>query len=74
MTFHFKTLIDPKPSSIRFDKIDGFVRIYDGTGYWTLLGSGKYEAIYDRIRCLISLTSGMTYIFYTKLILMIICQ
>ena len=33
MTFHFKTLIDPKPSSIRFDKIDGFVRIYDGTGY-----------------------------------------
>ena len=29
----YKTLIDPKPLRIRFDKIDGFVRIYDGTRY-----------------------------------------
>ena len=26
-----KTLIDPKPFRIRFDKIDGFIRIFDGT-------------------------------------------
>ena len=26
-----KTLIDPKPLRSRFDKIDGFIRIYDGT-------------------------------------------
>ena len=29
----YKTLIDPKPLRIRFDKIDGFVRICDGTRY-----------------------------------------
>ena len=26
-----KTLIDAKPLRIRFDKIDGFIRVYDGT-------------------------------------------
>ena len=29
----YKTLIDPKPLRIRFDKIDGFIRINDGTKY-----------------------------------------
>ena len=59
----YKTLIDPKPLHIRFDKIDGFIRIYDVTRYLTLFGSEKYDTIYDRIRYLISLKSGMTYIF-----------
>ena len=27
----YKTLIGSKPLHIRFDKIDGFIRIYDGT-------------------------------------------
>ena len=27
----YKTLIDPKPLRIRFDKIDGFIRIFSGT-------------------------------------------
>ena len=27
----YKTLIGSKPLRIRFDKIDGFIRIYDGT-------------------------------------------
>ena len=48
---------------ITFDKLDGFIRIYDGTGYLTLFGSEKYDAIYDRIRYPISLESGITYIF-----------
>ena len=26
-----KSLIDCKPLRIRFDKIDGFIRVYDGT-------------------------------------------
>ena len=34
----YKTLIDPKPLCIRFHKIDGFIRIYDGTRYLTLFG------------------------------------
>ena len=58
-----KTLIDSKSLCIRFDKIDGFIRIYDGTRYLTLFDSEKYDAIYNRIRYLISLKSGITYIF-----------
>ena len=44
-------------------KIHGFIRIYDGTRYLTLFGSEKYEAIYNRIRYLIRLKSGIKYIF-----------
>ena len=43
-------------------KINGFIRIYNGTRYLTLFGSEKYDAIYNRIRYLISLTCGITYI------------
>ena len=48
---------------IRLDKIDRFIRIYDGTTYLTLFGSEKYDAIYNRIRYFLSLKSGITYIF-----------
>ena len=27
----YKTLIGAKPLCIRFDKVDGFIRVYDGT-------------------------------------------
>ena len=37
----YKTLIDSKPLQIRFNKIDGFIRIYDGTRYVTLFGYEK---------------------------------
>ena len=33
----YKTLIGTKPLRIRFDKIEGFIRIYDGTRYLVLL-------------------------------------
>ena len=59
----YKTLIDPVTLSIKFDKIDGFIRIYDRTRYLTLLGFEKYDVIYDKVGYLISLKSGMTYIF-----------
>ena len=29
----YKTLIGTKPLRVRFDKIEGFIRIYDGTRY-----------------------------------------
>ena len=48
---------------IKIDKIHGLIRIYDWSRYLTLFGSEKYDAIYDRIRYLISLKSGITYIF-----------
>ena len=58
----YKTLIGSKLLRIKFDKMDGFIRIYDWTRYLTLFGPEKY-AIYNRIRYLISLKSGITYIF-----------
>ena len=35
----YKSLIDSKPSRIRFDTIDGIVRVYDGTRYSILFES-----------------------------------
>ena len=47
---------------IRFDKIDGFIRVNDETKYLVLFGSEKYDSIYNRIRYLISVKCGTTYI------------
>ena len=49
----YKTLIGAKLLHIRFDKIDGFIRVYDGTRYLVLFGPQKYDAIYKRIRYLV---------------------
>ena len=37
----YKSLIDSKPLRIRFNKIDGFIRVYDGTRSLVLFGSEK---------------------------------
>ena len=37
-----------------FDKIDKFIKVYDGTRYLVLFGSEKYDSIFNRIRYLIS--------------------
>ena len=55
-----KTLIAAKPLSIRFNKEDGFIRVYDETRYVVLFGPEKYDAIYSRIRYLVSLKSSIT--------------
>ena len=39
-----------KPLHIRFDEIDGFIRIYDGIGYFVLFASERYNKICDTIR------------------------
>ena len=39
---------------IIFDKIQGFIKIYDGNTYLVLYGFQKYDAIYNRIKYLIS--------------------
>ena len=56
----YQTLIGPKPLRIRFDKIDGFIKIYDGSKYLVVLGPEKCDAIYNKI---ISLKSSIRYIF-----------
>ena len=56
------TLIDTKPFHIRFSKIDGFIRVYDGTRYLVLFRSEKYDFIYHRIRYLIRVKSSIAYV------------
>ena len=50
-----------KPLCIRFDKIDEFIRVYDGTRRLMLFGSEKYF-IYNRIRYLVGVKSGISYV------------
>ena len=63
----YKTLIGSKPLRIRFDKIDGITRIYDGARYLRLFGTKKYDAIYDRIRYLTSLKK-VSHIFFLTIL------
>ena len=51
-----------KPLRIRFDKIDGFIRVYNEIRYLVLFGSEKYDSVYSRIRYLISVRSCITYV------------
>ena len=53
-------MIDTKPLRVRFDKVDGFTRICDGTRYLALFDPEKYNAIFSRIRYLIGVKSGIT--------------
>ena len=57
-----KSLIDSKPLHIWFNKIDGFIRVYDGTRYVLLFGSEKNDFIYNRFRYHISVKNGITYV------------
>ena len=41
------------PLRIRFDEIDGFIKIYDGIRYLVLFSKRWYDEICDRIRYLI---------------------
>ena len=59
----YKTLTGAKPLRIRFDKVEGFIRVYDGTRYLVLFGSEKDNVIFNRIRYFIGVKSGITYVF-----------
>ena len=59
----YKTLIGDEPLHIRFDKIDEFIRVYDGTRYLVLFEVEKYDAVHNRIRYLLSLKIKITYVF-----------
>ena len=43
-----------KPLCIRFDKIDGFIKIFDGIRYLVLFDYELFDKICDRIKYLIS--------------------
>ena len=63
---------------VRFDKVDGFIRVYDGTRYSALFSPEKYDVIYDRIRYLLCQKSAIAYVFLiimqaSKLTHMMLC-
>ena len=58
----YKTFMSAKLVRIRFNKIDGFIKIYDGTRYLVLFGPERYDAIYDWIKYITSEKSGITYV------------
>ena len=49
----YKTLIVQKPLRIRFNKIDGFIGVYDSIRYFIPLGPRQYDTIYEKNRYLI---------------------
>ena len=56
----YKTFMGAKSLRIRFQNVNGFIKIYDRIRYLVLIGPKRYEAIYDRIRYLLSGKSGTT--------------
>ena len=58
----YKTLIGPKPLLIRFDKIDGFIKIYDETKYLIFLAL-KNMTIFMTALDILRLISHITYLF-----------
>ena len=56
----YKILIGAKPLRIRFNEINGFIKVYDGIRHKVLFGPRWYDAIYNMIRYLISEKRGIT--------------
>ena len=59
----YKSFIVAKPFSIIFDKVDSFIKDCGGTKYLVLQGSETFDAIFERIRYLIGLKSGISYVY-----------
>ena len=59
----YKTLIGAKPLRISFDKVDRFIRFYDGTRHSVLFRGEKYDSIYNSFSYHIGVKSGITCVF-----------
>ena len=55
-------MIVAKPLRIVFDKLDGFIRDYDGTKYLVLFSTEKYDVTFDWDKYLIGLKSRIKYV------------
>ena len=60
--------MDAKPLHIRFDVINGFIKIYDGTRHLVLFGPERHNPIYDRISYVISEKSDVIILQDSELI------
>ena len=56
----YKNLICEKPLRIKFNEVDGFIRVYDGTTYLVLFVSEKFYCIYNKFRYLSAKKGGIT--------------
>ena len=76
--FSYKLLIGAQKLLVKFNKIDEFIRTYDGDRYLVLFGLEKYDVICNRIRYIISQKKQYNLCFLlintqkSKLILMIL--
>ena len=61
ITFHAKFDM-LKTFSNQVYQIDGFIRVYDGGRYLLLFGAEKYDSCYNKIRYVIGVKSGITYV------------
>ena len=61
----YKTLIGAKPWRIRFNKVNGFVRVCDGTKYLILFGLEIYSTIYNKVIYLLELKS-LLHLFFLQ--------
>ena len=50
-----------KSLRIRFNKINGFIKSYEGIRYLILYNYKRYNAIYDKMKYLLSEKSGITH-------------
>ena len=57
---HWLVLSHQVVASIK--QINLFELVYDGTKYLVLFGAEKYDFIYNRIRYLVGVKSGVTYV------------
>ena len=61
MTFHTMST-SPKPMGVRFDKINGFIRICGGEfRHLVLFDCGLFGTFFDKIKYLICEKIGITY-------------
>ena len=54
-------------------KIDGFIRVYDGSRYLVLFALEEYDAIYNRIRYLILLVKKVVSKMFFPFLLKNLC-
>ena len=62
MTFPTEIWLIQKPLRIRFNKIDGCIRVYDCTRHLVVFGPEKHDAIYNTIRYLLNQQSGIKHV------------
>ena len=55
-------MIPPKSFRPSFDKIDGFIRVYNGNRCLVLFDPEKHDTIYNAIKYIACQKSGITYV------------